>query len=43
MVERPERYIEPFIAAGDDAFVYFRHDEIGRGAELALELAARFD
>ena len=35
--------LEPFIAAGDDAFGYVRHDEIGRGAELALELAARFD
>ena len=34
--------LEPFIAAGDDAFVFFRHDETGRGAELALELAARF-
>jgi uncharacterized protein YecE (DUF72 family) len=32
--------IEPFLAAGDDAFVFFRHDEIGRGAELALELLA---
>ena len=28
----------PFLAAGDDAFVFFRHDETGRGAELALEL-----
>jgi uncharacterized protein YecE (DUF72 family) len=28
--------LEPFIAAGDDAFVFFRHDEVGRGAELAL-------
>ena len=28
--------IEPFLAAGDDAFVFFRHDEVGRGAELAL-------
>ena len=28
--------LEPFIAAGDDAFVFFRHDESGRGAELAL-------
>ena len=30
--------LEPFLAAGDDAFVFFRHDEVGRGAELALEL-----
>ena len=28
--------LEPFLAAGDDAFVFFRHDELGRGAELAL-------
>ena len=32
--------LEPFLADGVDAFVYFRHDEVGRGAELALELAA---
>lgn len=31
--------LEPFIADGLDAYVYFRHDEVGRGAELALELA----
>ena len=35
--------LEPFLAAGDDAFVFFRHDETGRGAELALELEATFD
>ncbi len=33
------RRLAPFIEAGDDAFVFFRHDEVGRGAELALELA----
>ena len=32
--------LEPFLSDGVDAFVYFRHDEVGRGAELALELAA---
>lgn len=32
--------LEPFLAAGDDAYVFFRHDETGRGPELALELAA---
>lgn len=32
--------LEPFLAAGDDAYVFFRHDEVGRGPELALELAA---
>ena len=31
--------LDPFLAAGDDAFVFFRHDEVGRGPELALELA----
>jgi len=33
--------LEPFLAAGDDAFVFFRHDEEGRGAELALALRDR--
>lgn len=32
--------LEPFLGDGLDAFVYFRHDEVGRGPELALELAA---
>ena len=32
--------LEPFLADGLDAFVFFRHDEVGRGAELALEFAA---
>jgi uncharacterized protein YecE (DUF72 family) len=31
---------DPFLAAGDDAFVFFRHDETGRGAELAEALKA---
>jgi uncharacterized protein YecE (DUF72 family) len=31
--------LEPFLSDGLDAYVYFRHDEAGRGAELALELA----
>lgn len=30
--------LQPFLDAGDDAFVFFRHDEVGRGAELALAL-----
>lgn len=34
--------IEPFLAAGDDTFVFFRHDPIGRAAELALEFQSRF-
>ena len=32
--------LEPFLADGVDAYVFFRHDDVGRGAELALELAA---
>jgi uncharacterized protein YecE (DUF72 family) len=32
--------VEPFTADGLDAFVFFRHDDAGRGAELALEFAA---
>jgi uncharacterized protein YecE (DUF72 family) len=31
--------LEPFVMDDLDAYVYFRHDEVGRGAELALELA----
>jgi uncharacterized protein YecE (DUF72 family) len=32
--------LEPFLADGLDAYVYFRHDDVGRGAELAMEMAA---
>jgi len=35
--------LQPFLAAGDDAFVFFRHDDTGRGAELALELQELLD
>ncbi|MGZ8438834.1 MAG: DUF72 domain-containing protein [Candidatus Limnocylindrales bacterium] len=31
--------LEPFLSAGDDAFVFFRHDDVGRGPELATSLA----
>jgi uncharacterized protein YecE (DUF72 family) len=31
--------LEPFLAAGTDAFVFFRHDETGRAPELAAALA----
>lgn len=31
--------LEPFVSDGVDAFVFFRHDEVGRGAELAMEFA----
>ena len=30
--------LEPFLSDRVDVYVYFRHDEVGRGAELALEL-----
>lgn len=32
--------LEPFTADGLDAFVFFRHDEVGRGAELAMAFRA---
>jgi uncharacterized protein YecE (DUF72 family) len=32
--------LEPFVADGLDAFVFFRHDEVGRGGELAVAFAA---
>ena len=32
--------LEPFVADGLDAFVFFRHDDVGRGGELAIEFAA---
>ncbi len=35
--------LDPFLAAGDDVFVFFRHDEAGRGPELAAELVAAVD
>lgn len=34
--------IEPFLAAGHDVYVFFRHDPVGRAGELALELRDRF-
>ena len=33
--------IEPFLEAGDDVYVFFRHDPVGRATELALDLKAR--
>lgn len=32
--------LEPFLAAGDDAFIFFRHDADGESALRALRLAA---
>jgi uncharacterized protein YecE (DUF72 family) len=34
--------LEPFLTAGDDVYAFFRHDPVGRAAELALELKQRF-
>ena len=31
--------LEPFLSSGMDAYVFFRHDPVGRGPELALELS----
>ena len=31
--------LKPFLNAGHDAYVFFRHDETGRATELALDLA----
>ena len=31
--------LEPFLDAGDDAFVFFRHDEVGVGPEVAMALS----
>jgi uncharacterized protein YecE (DUF72 family) len=39
-VARWAERVRPFVDAGQDAYVFFRHDEVGRGAELALELRA---
>lgn len=33
--------LEPFLAAGDDAYVFFRHDPVGRAGELALAFRER--
>jgi uncharacterized protein YecE (DUF72 family) len=35
--------IEPFLQAGHDAYVFFRHDETGRATELARELRANVE
>jgi uncharacterized protein YecE (DUF72 family) len=35
--------LEPFLSAGDDVYVFFRHDEKGRGPELALALTAAME
>jgi uncharacterized protein YecE (DUF72 family) len=33
--------VEPFLSSGSDVFVFFKHDPVGRGGELALDLLDR--
>jgi len=33
--------LEPFLSAGTDVYAFFKHDPVGRAAELALELGER--
>jgi uncharacterized protein YecE (DUF72 family) len=40
-LERWAERVVPFLEAGDDAYVFFRHDAVGRAAELALDFEAR--
>lgn len=35
--------LEPFLSDGRDVFVFFRHDPVGRGGELALAFRALLD
>lgn len=35
--------VQPFLEAGDDVYAFFRHDEVGRGAELALAFREAVD
>lgn len=35
--------IRPFVDAGDEAFVFFRHDAVGRAGELATALRTRLE
>lgn len=35
--------IEPFLAAGDDVYAFFRHDAVGRAGQLAMGLLRRCD
>ncbi len=35
--------LDPFVADGRDVFVFFRHDPVGRGGELALAFRALLD
>ena len=42
-VEAWAKRLEPFLAAGDDVYAFFRHDPVGRAGELALELRRRLE
>lgn len=42
-VERWAARIAPFVAAGDDVYAIFRHDETGRATERAVALQAAVD
>jgi uncharacterized protein YecE (DUF72 family) len=35
--------LRPFVDAGDEVFVFFRHDPVGRAAELAMAFARRLE
>ena len=35
--------LRPFLEAGDDVFVFFKHDPVGHAAELAISFAERFE
>jgi uncharacterized protein YecE (DUF72 family) len=35
--------LQPFLSSGTDVFAFFRHDEVGRGPELAEALKAAVD
>ncbi|HEX7949521.1 MAG TPA: DUF72 domain-containing protein [Candidatus Limnocylindrales bacterium] len=35
--------LRPFLEAGDDVFVFFKHDPVGHAAELATSFAERFE
>ena len=38
----PGSRVSSFFNTGDDVYVFFRHDPVGRAPELALELGSRF-
>lgn len=40
-LERWAERVVPFLEAGDDVYAFFRHDAVGRAAELALDFQVR--